>query len=337
MEMGDKMTQVVTQTGGQIVSMIPSGLFLLISTALAVSVLNLSRKKTLVQDSYAIESLARSNVLCLDKTGTLTDGTMQVEKMVKLTKDDLDIEKVIGSYLGAFEDKNVTSVALSKAYPNTKSFDIDVILPFSSSRKLSAVQFKDIGTYVLGAPEFLLEDDAGDMFNVLPVIALILLGFAILLPFLVRKSTDKKKKIWCMGIVIGMTLVFLVEASVPVQWTFRNFTTSRVTNKYPSDVVEIANTGGTHSVLLPEDYKIRVKDCNKDVNIFENSSSHYDESPSPVFNFALVSNIDYVVIKKKDDLGTTNVDALDKGASSYKYTLVKDLGDYIIYGSPNVV
>ena len=184
---------------------------------------------------------------------------------------------------------------------------------------------------------FLPEDDAGDMFNVLPVIALILLGFAILLPFLVRKSTDKKKKIWCMGIVIGMTLVFLVEASVPVQWTFRNFTTSRAANRYPSDVVEIANTVGAHSVLLPEDYKIRVKDCNKDVNIFENRSSHYDESPSPVFSFALVSNIDYVVIKKKDYLGTTNVDALNAGASSYKYTLVKDLGDYMIYASANVV
>lgn len=185
--------------------------------------------------------------------------------------------------------------------------------------------------------EFLPEDDAGDMFNVLPVIAIILLGFAILLPFLVRKSTDKKKKIWCVGIVIGVTLVFLVEASVPVQWTFRNFTTSRAANKYPSDVVEIANTVGTHSVLLPEDYKIRVKDCNKDVNIFENSSSHYDESPSPVFNFALVSNIDYIVIKKKDYLGTTNVDALNAGASKYKYTLVKDLGEYMIYGSSSVV
>ncbi len=185
--------------------------------------------------------------------------------------------------------------------------------------------------------EFLPEDDAGDMFNVLPVIALILLGFAILLPFLVRKSSDKKKKVWCVGIVIGVTLVFLVEASVPVQWTFRNFTTSRAANRYPSDVVEIANTVGTHSVLLPEDYKIRVKDCNKDVNIFENSSSHYDESPSPVFDFALVSNIDYIVIKKKDNLGKTNVDALNAGASKYKYTLVKDLGDYIIYGSPHVV
>ena len=154
-DMFEKMSTVIMQTGGQIVSMIPSGLFLLISTALAVSVINLSKQKTMVQDSYAIESLARSNVLCLDKTGTLTDGTMQVEKMIKLVNEDLEIENIIGTYVGVFEDKNVTSVALSKKYPNKNSYEVEIILPFSSSRKLSAVQFKDIGTYVLGAPEFL--------------------------------------------------------------------------------------------------------------------------------------------------------------------------------------
>lgn len=185
--------------------------------------------------------------------------------------------------------------------------------------------------------EFLPEDDAGEIFNVLPVLVLILLGFAILLPFLVRKSSDKKKKVWCVGIVIGVTLVFLVEASVPVQWTFGNFTTSRAANKYPSDVVEIANTVGTHSVLLPNNYKVMVKSYDYNINDLKDASSDYTDEVKSVFGFAAVSAVDYVVIKKKDDLGTTNVDVLDKGASSYKYTLVKDLGDYIIYGSPNVV
>ncbi|MBE5898629.1 MAG: hypothetical protein E7279_03420 [Lachnospiraceae bacterium] len=185
--------------------------------------------------------------------------------------------------------------------------------------------------------EFLPEDDAGEIFNVLPVLVLILLGFAILLPFLVRKPSDKKKKIWCAGIVIGVTLVFLVEASVPVQWTFRNFTISRAANKYPSDIVEIADTVGTHSVLLPEDYKIRVKTYNRDANIISNSSSFYDYRLEDVFKFSNVSKIDYIVIKKKDYFGTTNVDSLNAAAKSYKYTLVKDLGEYMIYGSSSVV
>ena len=184
--------------------------------------------------------------------------------------------------------------------------------------------------------EFLPEDDANDIFNVLPAITLMLLGFAILLPFLVRKPTDKKKKIWCTGIVIGVTLVFLVEASVPVQWTFRNFTTSRAANKYPSDIVEIADTVGTHSVLLPNDYKIWVKTYNREANIVDKSSSFYDYRLEDVFKFSNVSKIDYVVIKKKDYLSITNVDALNAGASKYKYTLVKDLGDYMIYVSANV-
>lgn len=185
---------------------------------------------------------------------------------------------------------------------------------------------------------FLPSKKEGEINNVFPAITVILLGFAVLLPFLVRKaSNNKKKRIWCMGIVIASVLVFLVEASVPLQWTFKNFTTSRQSNPYHTDVVEIADTVGTHLVLLPEDYKIRVKDCNKEAKIMESSSSHYDEAPTPVFNFAAVSSVDYIVIKKKDYFGTTNVDSLNAAAKSYKYTLVKDLGEYMIYGSSSVV
>lgn len=185
--------------------------------------------------------------------------------------------------------------------------------------------------------EFVPEDEAGEINNVFPSITVILLGFAILLPFLVRNVKGKKKKMWCIGIVIAAIFVFFVEASVPLKWTFNNFTTSRLENKYSSDVEVIADTIGTHLALLPEDYKIRIKSCNKDANIFESSSSYYEESPSPVFNFAAVSKIDYVVIKKKDYFGNTTAEVLNKGASTYNYKLVKDLGDYIIYGSSNVV
>lgn len=149
---------VIRKTGASIVTMIPSGLFLLISTTLAVSVVALAQRKTMVQDPYAIESLARTNVLCLDKTGTITDGSMQLEKMIKITDKEIDIPLLMGAFLGAFVDNNATSLALIKAYPKNDCFSIKAVLPFSSSRKYSAVQFDSIGTFILGAPEFLTED-----------------------------------------------------------------------------------------------------------------------------------------------------------------------------------
>lgn len=149
----------IEKTGASLVSMIPSGLFLLLSTTLTVAVISLAKRKTMVQDSYAIESLARANVICLDKTGTITDGTMRVEKEIKLTAKRIDIKKLMGSFISAFEDdKNVTMQALANAYPETKTHKIKVVLPFSSARKLSAVEFEKTGTFVLGAPEFITKD-----------------------------------------------------------------------------------------------------------------------------------------------------------------------------------
>ena len=153
------ITETIKKTGASLVSMIPSGLFLLLSTTLTVAVLALAKRKTMVQDSYAIESLARCDVICLDKTGTITDGTMRLEKEIKLTDKRIDIKKLMGSFVSAFQDdKNVTMEALTKAYPETKTHKIKVVLPFSSSRKLSAVEFEKTGTFVLGAPEFITKD-----------------------------------------------------------------------------------------------------------------------------------------------------------------------------------
>ena len=153
------ITETIKKTGASLVSMVPSGLFLLLSTTLTVAVLALAKRKTMVQDSYAIESLARCDVICLDKTGTITDGTMRLEKEIKLTDKRIDIKKLMGSFVSAFQDdKNVTMEALTKAYPETKTHKIKVVLPFSSSRKLSAVEFEKTGTFVLGAPEFITKD-----------------------------------------------------------------------------------------------------------------------------------------------------------------------------------
>lgn len=148
--------KVITNSCGSMIAMIPSGLYLTVSVALVVSVMTLAKKRTLVQDSYSIEMLARTDVLCLDKTGTITDGTMELHEELSLCNEDNDFGTIVGDLLGAFEDKNQTSIAILNSHPSTNSHLVESKLPFSSSRKMSAVKFKDVGSYVIGAPEFVL-------------------------------------------------------------------------------------------------------------------------------------------------------------------------------------
>lgn len=150
----------IQQVGGAIIGMIPSGLFLLTSVTLARGVFNLAKKRALVKELYCIEMLARVDVLCLDKTGTITDGTMAVNKVVELKTNapKVPLKDVIGSMLTATGDNNQTALALADKYGYSQKLSPTSVLPFSSQRKLSAVSFKGIGTYVLGAPEFIMKD-----------------------------------------------------------------------------------------------------------------------------------------------------------------------------------
>ncbi len=144
----------VRKTAGSTIGMIPAGMFLLTSMALAVGVIKLANKRTLVQDLYSIEMLARADVLCLDKTGTITDGTMKVHSVVQIKADNHPLNEVMGSMLTALDDNNQTSRALSTHFGFSKEFTAKQILPFTSARKLSGVTFKNGETYAYGAPEF---------------------------------------------------------------------------------------------------------------------------------------------------------------------------------------
>ena len=149
----DIASEAMKYTAGSMVGMIPSGMYLLTSVALAAGVINLGKKKTLVQDLYCIEMLARVNVLCLDKTGTLTDGSMRVDEVLVVDSQE-DLPTLMGSYLNAFKESNQTSIALSQRYPLKNDYRVKNTIPFSSARKFSVVSFYDRGCYCLGAPEF---------------------------------------------------------------------------------------------------------------------------------------------------------------------------------------
>lgn len=148
----------IKKTAGSVIGMIPAGMFLLTSLALAMGVIKLAKKRTLVQDLYSIEMLARTDVLCLDKTGTITDGTMKVNSVIQLASGlNNTVNEIVGSMLTALEDNNQTSRALATYFGYSKELSAKTILPFSSKRKLSAVTFKNGETFAYGAPEFILK------------------------------------------------------------------------------------------------------------------------------------------------------------------------------------
>ena len=164
---GDTLRKSVTSTVAAVLGMIPEGLYLLTTVALALSTMKLATKKVLLHDMKSIETLARVDVLCVDKTGTITEPDMKVEdvflcKGANSSIDYSDFEKLLFSYALASKDNNATMQAL-KEYANKKGIKGAVgatvkVLPFSSSLKYGSITFEE-GCYILGAPEIILKDN----------------------------------------------------------------------------------------------------------------------------------------------------------------------------------
>lgn len=155
------LKDAVEGTTAALIGMIPEGLVLLTSTVLAVGILRLSQYKVLVQELYCIETLARVDTLCLDKTGTLTEGIMEVSSFVPYkSHDDLDMKKAMALIVNASLDSNPTINAIKeKFFDKNINIEADEVIPFSSDKKWSGCFYKDYGSYVLGAPEFILKND----------------------------------------------------------------------------------------------------------------------------------------------------------------------------------
>lgn len=147
----------VVSTAAALLGMLPKGLVLLISISLAGGVIALSRKKVLVQDLYCIETLAHVDMLCLDKTGTITQGNMQVQEVCWLPAAEGHTGQAgLAAYLASCEDNNATFLALKAYFSPACTWEVCSKIAFSSARKWGSVTFQNIGTYILGAPEKLL-------------------------------------------------------------------------------------------------------------------------------------------------------------------------------------
>lgn len=153
-----RLNDTIQRTVSIVIGMIPSGMLLLTSIALTLGIIRLMSRNTLVQDLYSLEMLARVNVLCLDKTGTITDGRMKVNDCMLLNNPtDYSVNEIVGSCLNSLQDNNQTSIALYNYFGHNTVLKASATLPFSSKRKLSAVTFDEIGTIAIGAPEFVLQ------------------------------------------------------------------------------------------------------------------------------------------------------------------------------------
>lgn len=159
-QLDNTLKDTIRVTAGAMIGMIPSGLFLMSSIALFVGVVRLGQKNVLVQELYCIEMLARVNCICLDKTGTITDGTMVVKNVIDYnTVSGLATKNIVSAILNALQDNNLTSQALKDKFGLGKRMKHTAAIPFSSQRKYQAVTFDKYGTFILGAPEFVLLDD----------------------------------------------------------------------------------------------------------------------------------------------------------------------------------
>ncbi len=155
---GSSLSDSIINTVAALIGMIPEGLVLLTSSVMAVSVVKLSREKVLVQQLYCIETLARVNCICLDKTGTITTGKMKLDSIMPLNNTKEKLESLICKLLNVLPDNSGTFMAIRDKYTNKFEVNDEGIIPFSSERKFSACKIDGISYYV-GAPEYVLKND----------------------------------------------------------------------------------------------------------------------------------------------------------------------------------
>ena len=204
------LNNAVTSTAAAMLGMLPKGLVLLITFTLIISLIRLSKKKILVQELHSVETLAYVDVLCLDKTGTITEGKMSVLDVFPINESimSVPIDKAISCYIGAADDNNATFLALKEHFQADRSAEIISKIPFSSERKWGCISTRNMGTLVLGAPEKLLPNSDAQ------------------LPLDVKEAQKSGNRILCLGyspdpviegILPSITLVSAIALNDPVR------------------------------------------------------------------------------------------------------------------------
>ncbi|NFS29390.1 HAD family hydrolase [Clostridium botulinum] len=207
---GEVIKSSVISTSASLLGMLPKGLVLLISISLATGVIKLAKKKVLVQDLYSVETLAHVDMLCLDKTGTITEGKMQVSNIEIFNNGivPITVERAMSAFVNEMEDNNATFQALKDYFKGNDKFEVVDKIPFSSERKWSSISFKDIGSIVVGAPEkLMLQSDFVMKDNLIESQSL---GKRVLLIGFSNNTIDE-------GILPALEIISAIELSDPLR------------------------------------------------------------------------------------------------------------------------
>ena len=158
---GKGIESSVVASAAALLGMLPKGMVLLIMIALATAVAKLSKKQVLVQDMYSVETLAHVDMICLDKTGTITEGKMKVlDVILSGEASESEFNRIMSSYMFASDDSNITMQAIRNYFKEEEIYQADSIVPFSSERKWGAMALEGVGTVALGAPERLFDENS---------------------------------------------------------------------------------------------------------------------------------------------------------------------------------
>lgn len=241
----------VVSTVAAVIGMIPEGLYLLTTVALALGTIRLAKRKVLLNDMKSIEALARVDVLCVDKTGTITEPKMEVRNVVPLDKDETaSIEDMLFCYVSASHDQNATMSALRDMFCRNgflnEPFVPSDVVPFSSSLKYGVMNFEN-GTWILGAPEFVLKDKIGAVKDEMAEYAK--KGYRVLVFARQEEPVDPQNAALSANVEPKALIVLSNSIRKNAKATFKYFEKQDVTVKVisgdnPETVAEIARLAG---------------------------------------------------------------------------------------------
>ena len=261
---GSGFSDCLVGTVAGVIGMIPEGLVLLTSISFILGVGRLARKRALVQEMEAIEALARVNVLCLDKTGTITTGKLEVVDVIGVGDTEREqVEAVMNEMAFAFDDVNNTQSALMKYFKKSSRWRPLEKIPFSSDRKYRAIRYDQAGCFVLGAPEFLLGEEDREL--LLKVDSYAAEGLRVLLLAFCDTITAEDGMVWGvkpMGLIIISDCIREEAPEIFRYFEDQNVNIKVISGDNPATVSQIALKAGLNGAEhyidaneLPEDFE----------------------------------------------------------------------------------
>lgn len=261
---GTGFSDCLVGTVAGVIGMIPEGLVLLTSISFILGVGRLARKRALVQEMEAIEALARVNVLCLDKTGTITTGKLEVVDVIGVNDTEKErVEAVMNEMAFAFDDVNNTQDALMKYFKKSSRWRPLEKIPFSSDRKYRAIRYDQEGCFVLGAPEFLLREEDREI--LLKAESYAAEGLRVLLLASCDTITVEDGTVWGvspMGLIIISDCIREEAPEIFNYFASQNVNIKVISGDNPATVSQIALKAGLNGAEhyidaneLPEDFE----------------------------------------------------------------------------------